>query len=65
MVAVGALAPKVFESVVFGNFSHTSINSHKNDVENVTNLLTKYNIKHPQFEISNMVLDKLDLCSIL
>ena len=44
MGPVGASAPLVFESgvlapMVFGNFSHTCINFHTNDVENIKDLI--------------------------
>ena len=60
MGAVGALPPTVSESVsasthpmVFGNFSHISINFHKNDTKNNMNIVIpsqKDNIKHLQFK---------------
>ena len=42
--------------MVFDNFSHTSINFHRNEMENVTNLVILWQrgkVKHPQFEIPN------------
>ena len=53
------LKVRVLAPMVFGNFSHNSINFYKNDIENVTNLSwQKNNIKHPQFEVSNGCLAK-------
>ena len=69
MGALGALTPKVFESVgatqVLGNNSHNSIIFYKNSMKNFLNLVTprqKTNTKHPQFEIPNRPLSMDEAC---